>query len=234
VLNDVVVSLPGNTQNLGTLRPDEEKPVRLPFAARLAAGSRNAALFAGFNQGMTFRGGEDRTTQGIRSDIQQAIQNAMNNPAGGFNAAAPGLPAARVNLELRNETLRAALDQLQRRAGLRNGDHYLVDKDVPLDKRITLRIRNQSLEEALNAITRAAGVRWRHEERNFRMVFHIGKTLPPAQKRENLPAAVPALVTAWNYEPLLPLRVDGRAVAEGSHVNLLAVHATAAATAAAP
>ena len=32
-----------------------------------------------------------------------------------------------------------------------------------------------------------------------------------------------ALITAWNYDPLLPLRVDGRTVATGDHVSLLLV-----------
>ena len=40
----------------------------------------------------------------------------------------------------------------------------------------------------------------------------------------NAKEAAPILVTAWSYEPLLPVRVDGRPVSEGDAISLLIVH----------
>lgn len=47
-----------------------------------------------------------------------------------------------------------------------------------------------------------------------------GQTQPGALP----PAPTPILVTAWNDEPLLPVRVDGQNIQTGENVNLLIVH----------
>jgi hypothetical protein len=77
----------------------------------------------------------------------------------------------------------------------------------------TRRAIRGNMEEAIrSAMTRE---RWQAQ-----------RWLPPDVARARDKEPLRALVTAWNYDPLLPLRVDGRAVAAGDHVNLLLVHAS--------
>ncbi len=48
--------------------------------------------------------------------------------------------------------------------------------------------------------------------------------LPGAKTSGGVHEAAPVLVTAWSYDPLLPLRVNGRTVPDGDNVSLLIVH----------
>ena len=64
-----------------------------------------------------------------------------------------------------------------------------------------------------------------HAALNDRTSSHGTNNGPPAAAGG---AAAPVLVTAWSYAPLLPLRVDNRAVTDGEDVSLLIVHAPAA------
>lgn len=65
--------------------------------------------------------------------------------------------------------------------------------------------------------------------RMVRAAVHASMTnreqLPGAAKTSGgTNEAAPVLVTAWSYDPLLPLRVDGRSVGDGDNVSLLIVH----------
>ena len=64
--------------------------------------------------------------------------------------------------------------------------------------------------------------------RMVRAAVHAGMTnraqMPGVKKAGNGNEAAPILVTAWSYDPLLPVRVDGRPVPDGDNVSLLIVH----------
>jgi DNA-directed RNA polymerase subunit RPC12/RpoP len=52
---------------------------------------------------------------------------------------------------------------------------YLLDDDIPQDKRVTLKVSDCRLSTVLDLLTQAAGVGWRHEMKEGKTLIHVGK-----------------------------------------------------------
>jgi hypothetical protein len=231
-LSDVLLSLPGASQNLGALKAGQARNVRLPFVPEAAAANGiRPPLFENVNQGRAVfvnDGGPNgaATREAIRRDIQQAITNTLNNQQNQVLPRAAGRNV-RVHADFRETPLPDVLRQIFNFPGAA----FRVEPDVPNTVRVTRRFRGETLERALDAVTRPARAAMAPRSHRLR-----GRDLPDRQEPAPAPGPapagpVPATVTAWNYEPLLPVRVDGRTVPAGEHVNLLIVHAAIGGTA---
>lgn len=79
----------------------------------------------------------------------------------------------RVDLDLRDATVREAAQHILERAGLKAD--LRLDEDVPGDVRITARVKNVKASTALDLIGDAAGVRWGMERRENKSTLRLGK-----------------------------------------------------------
>jgi hypothetical protein len=87
---------------------------------------------------------------------------------------AESLANVRVNLDLNNLPVKDALKQVFDQAKR----EYVLDADVPDDKRVTVRAADVPLNTALDLITGAAGVRWGQEIKDGKAVIRVGKNAP--------------------------------------------------------
>lgn len=81
------------------------------------------------------------------------------------------LPEVRVDLDVDNAPARDALKQLFDQAK----QAFVVDEDVPSDKRVTVRVKGVDFATALNLVTQITGVGWSQQRSNGGVVYRISK-----------------------------------------------------------
>jgi hypothetical protein len=94
--------------------------------------------------------------------------------------AAPMQSNVRVNLNLRNATLKEAVKQLSEQTK----EEFVLENDVPADARVTIVAKNIRLSTALDLLTEATDLKWgsrsteRSDGKSTGVTYHIGKTVP--------------------------------------------------------
>lgn len=68
---------------------------------------------------------------------------------------------------------------------------YLLDDDIPQDKRVTLKVSDCRLSTVLDLLTQAAGVGWRHETKEGKVLIHVGRKV-----RRSTTSYAPVSITA--------------------------------------
>ena len=89
------------------------------------------------------------------------------------NSFGPRLPAQTVSLNLKNTPVRDALAKMLGDAKI----NYVLDDDIPGDKRVTVSVSDVQISTALDLITQSAGVSWTTETRDKKTIVRVGKTV---------------------------------------------------------
>ena len=84
----------------------------------------------------------------------------------------PRLPAQTISLDLKNVPVRDALVKILKEAKI----GYVLDDDVPSDKRVTVSVSGAQVSTVLDLVTQSASVSWTTETRDKKTMVRVGKT----------------------------------------------------------